>query len=235
MKIGVVSDGKFGDRAYEVIRTRFPETVWITVPFPASAIVDDLVLDLPACDLYISYARHPDVILAVVEKGKPAILGINPGPGFLRQAKGINKDIIAPVTMCSLEDTTWVAEINEFSKVFGRPEFEIDCGAGEIRAIKVLREAPCGSTRVAASEIVGRPVSVETLRHFGLRICHYCRAPRFGRTCDKEFSGIHHIRECIRALQGSGVPLDPSISGFANEIEDLYKERLKNLGYDPIV
>jgi hypothetical protein len=76
---------------------------------------------------------------------------------------------------------------------------------------------------------------VETLRHFGLRICHYCRAPRFGRTCDKEFSGIHHIRECIRALQGSGVPLDPSISGFANEIEDLYKERLKNLGYDPIV
>lgn len=28
MKIGIVGDGKFGDRAYEVIRERFP-TEWI--------------------------------------------------------------------------------------------------------------------------------------------------------------------------------------------------------------
>ena len=33
MKIGIVSDGKFGDRAYEIIRERFP-TEWIMAPFP---------------------------------------------------------------------------------------------------------------------------------------------------------------------------------------------------------
>ena len=34
MKIGIVSDGKFGDRAYEIIREKFP-TEWIMAPFPS--------------------------------------------------------------------------------------------------------------------------------------------------------------------------------------------------------
>src|SRR5512136_1946360 len=120
MKIGIVSDGKFGDRAFEVIRERFP-TEWIPGPFPQSMIADDVELNIPDCDLYISYVRHPDVALAIIEKQKPVILGVSFGPGFLRQAKENNEDIVAPVTMCSLEDTTWVPEINEYAKVFGRP------------------------------------------------------------------------------------------------------------------
>jgi hypothetical protein len=224
MRIGIVSDGKFGDRAFEVIRSGFPETIWIEVPFPSARIVDDLVLDVPDCDLYISYARHPDVVLALLEKRKPVILGISFGPGFLRDAKRVNGDLVAPVTMCSLEDTTWSEEINAFAKVFGRPEFDIDQKDGVITSIRVLREAPCGSTRGAAEEMSGRPVSPEELRRFGLRICHFCRAPRFGRTCDKEFAGIHHIREFIRALQKSG-PLGPEVGKFAEEIEDLYTTR----------
>ncbi len=74
MKIGIVSDGKFGDRAYDVIREKFP-TEWIMAPFPQSMIADDLELSLPECDLYISYVRHPDVALAIIEKQKPVILG----------------------------------------------------------------------------------------------------------------------------------------------------------------
>ena len=52
MKIGIISDGKFGDRAYEIIRERFP-TEWIMAPFPQSMIAEDLELNLPECDLYI--------------------------------------------------------------------------------------------------------------------------------------------------------------------------------------
>ncbi len=107
MKIGIVSDGKFGDRAYEIIRERFP-TEWIIAPFPQAMMADDIELTLPECDLYISYVRHPDVALAIIERQKPVILGVSFGPGFLRQAKAINENIVAPVTMCSLEDNTWV-------------------------------------------------------------------------------------------------------------------------------
>ena len=109
MKIGIVSDGKFGDRAFEIIREKFP-TEWIMAPFPQSMIADDLELALPECDLYISYVRHPDVALAIIEKQKPVILGVSLGTGFLRQAKAINENIVAPLTMCSLEDNIWVPE-----------------------------------------------------------------------------------------------------------------------------
>ena len=150
MKIGIVSDGKFGDRAYEIIREKFP-TEWIMAPFPQGMMVDDLELTLPECDLYISYVRHPDVALAIIEKQKPVILGVSFGPGFLRQAKGINENVVAPVTMCSLEDNTWVPEINEFAKVFGRPTFEVKVqDDGTIDSVRVIRGSPCGST-VAAS------------------------------------------------------------------------------------
>lgn len=230
MMIGVVSDGKFGDRAFEVIKARFPDTVWIPAPFPSSAVVDDLVLDIPDCDLYVSYAGHPDVILALVEKMRPVILGVSPGPGLVRQAREINRNTIAPVTMCSLGDTTGTWEIDEFSKVFGRPAFDISLRDGIIDDISVYREAPCGSTRDAAAELVGRAVSRELLQHFGLRICHHCRAPRFGRTCDKEFFGLHHVLEFIRSLESSGIVLDPDMTAFKGEVVALIDARRKALG-----
>ncbi len=146
MKIGIISDGKFGDRAFEIIREKFPAE-WIMAPFPGSPVADDLELTLPECDLYISYVRHPDVALAIIEKQKPVILGVSFGPGFLRQAKEINGNIVAPPTMCSLEDNTWVPEINEFAKVFGRPIFDVEVlDDGTIGRVRVLRGSPCGST-----------------------------------------------------------------------------------------
>ncbi|MDD1674624.1 MAG: hypothetical protein LUQ13_03170, partial [Methanomicrobiales archaeon] len=167
MKMGIVSDGKFGDRAFDIIRERFP-TVWIAVPFPTSMIVDDHDLDLPECDLYISYVRHPDVALGVIEKQKPVILGISFGPGFLRQAKEINENIVAPVTMCSLEDNTRVPQINEFAKIFGKPSFEVQVREnGTIDGVFVIRGSPCGSTVAASAELRGTRISPEQLRHYG--------------------------------------------------------------------
>jgi hypothetical protein len=226
MKIGIVSDGKFGDRAYDVIREKFPAE-WILVPFPQSMIADDLELSLPECDLYISYVRHPDVALAIIEKQKPVILGISFGPGFLRQAKAINENIVAPVTMCSLEDNTWVPEINEFAKVFGRPVFDVDVQEdGTITSIRVIRGSPCGSTVAASAELPGRQLSPNQLRHYGLRICHFCRAPRFGKTCDKELSGLIHIRELVNAVNERSPVMSAWLKPFTDEMEKMIDQKM---------
>ena len=226
MKIGIVSDGKFGDRAYEIIRDKFP-TEWIVAPFPQSMLVDDLELTLPECDLYISYVRHPDVALTIIEKQKPVILGVSFGPGFLRQAKGINENIVAPVTMCSLEDNTWVPEINEFAKVFGRPSFEVKVrDDGIIDTVRVIRGSPCGSTVAASAELNGTLLSPEQLQHYGLRICHFCRAPRFGKTCDKELSGLLHIRELVHAISAVSPAASGRVTQFADEMEKIIDQKL---------
>jgi hypothetical protein len=226
MKIGIVSDGKFGDRAYEIIRERFP-TEWIMAPFPQSMIADDLELTLPDCDLYISYVRHPDVALALIEKQKPVILGVSFGPGFLRQAKGINENVIAPLTMCSLEDNTWVPEINEFAKVFGRPSFEVKIQEdGTLDSVRVIRGSPCGSTVEASAELPGTRLSPEQLQHYGLRICHFCRAPRFGKTCDKEVSGLLHVRELIREVTATDAATGERLRPFAEEMEKILAQKI---------
>jgi hypothetical protein len=226
MKIGIVSDGKFGDRAFEVIRERFP-TEWIMAPFPQSMMVDDLELTLPECDLYISYVRHPDVALAIIEKQKPVILGVSFGPGFLRQAKAINENIVAPVTMCSLEDNTWVPEINEFAKVFGRPTFEVKVqDDGTINSVKVIRGSPCGSTVAASAELPGTQLSPEQLQHYGLRICHFCRAPRFGKTCDKEISGLLHIRDLVKAINNVSPTVGARVRQFNEDMEKIIDQKI---------
>ena len=226
MKIGIVSDGKFGDRACEIIGEKFP-TEWIAAPFPQSMIVDDLDLDIPACDLYISYVRHPDVALAIIEKQKPVNLGVSFGPGFLRQAKEINENIVAPMTMCSLEDNTWVPEINEFAKVFGRPSFEVRVSDdGTIDNIHVIRGSPCGSTVAASAELHGTQLSPEQLQHYGLRICHFCRAPRFGKTCDKELSGLLHIRELVHAISAVSPDVSVRVMQFSRDIENSIDQKL---------
>jgi hypothetical protein len=219
MKIGIVSDGKFGDRAFEIIREKFP-TEWIMAPFPSGMMVDDIELDLPECDLYISYVRHPDVALAIIDKQKPVILGVSFGPGFLRKAKGINENIVAPPTMCSIEDNTWVPEINEFAKVFGRPSFEVNVqDDGTIDGVRVIRGSPCGSTVAASAELPGTRLSPEQLQHYGLRICHFCRAPRLGKTCDKEVAGLLHIRELVHAISAVSPVAGARVKTFTEETE----------------
>ncbi|HVN65555.1 MAG TPA: DUF166 family protein [Methanomicrobiales archaeon] len=219
MKIGIVSDGKFGDRAFEVIRERFP-TEWILAPFPNSPIADNINLHVPDCDLYISYVRHPDVALALVEKQKPVILGVSFGPGFIRQAKRINENIVAQMTMCSLEDNTRVSEINEFARVFGRPSFDATVrDDGTIESIRLIRGSPCGSTVAASAELHGTKLSQEQLQHYGLRICHFCRAPRFGKTCDKELSGLLHVRELVHAITAISPAAGERVRQFTGDLE----------------
>ena len=80
-------------------------------------------LNIPECDLYLLYIRHPDILLELATLQKPLILGITPGLGLLKQAQGINSRVIGPITMCSLEPNTGIPEIDAFAKYFGKPFF----------------------------------------------------------------------------------------------------------------
>jgi hypothetical protein len=231
VKIGIISDGKYGDRAYEIIKNRFP-TEWILIDIPPlTRVVDQFELHIPLCNLYISYVRHPDVVLELLDRKIPTILGISFGPGFQRQASKMNPQTLAPITMCSVEDNTGIKEFDTYAKFFGKPVIEAELKGDVIVSARVLREAPCGSTRGAVNDIIGKRITKDLLNYFGLRICHYCRAPRFGRTCNKEFSGVLHIRQLIQSLLDSKINTETKhiLETSLKEIEKIYEERKKNL------
>lgn len=201
VKIGIVSDGQYGERAYEQIQKRF-QTEWILLPFPSSPVVDEIELSIPVCDLYISYLRHPDIAMELIRRGIPVLLGVNLGPGFITQAHEYNPAVIGPETMCSVLPNTGFWQINEYAKVFGRPVFYLIMDGNRIDWCKIIRGSPCGSTDVAASVISGREFDQEVMNHFALSICHNCRAPRFGKTCDKEKAGIIHLEALLTSMKG---------------------------------
>ncbi len=201
MIIGVASDGQYGERAYELIKKRFPAT-WILLPFPSAIILDEIEFTIPSSDLYISYLRHPDVAMYLVQKGVPVILGVNHGQGFLHQANEYNSAVFGPETICSLIPDTGSGPVNEFAKIYGRPSFHLVLEGERIVCCYPLRRSPCGSTDAAARELEGKILNIDTLNRFALSVCHNCRAPRFGKTCDKEKAGLIHIKELLRAVKG---------------------------------
>ena len=129
--------------------------------------------------------------------------------------------------MCSLEDNTWVPAINEFAKVFGRPTFEVKVQEdGTIESVRVIRGSPCGSTVAASAELPGTQLSPEQLQHYGLRICHFCRAPRFGKTCDKEIAGLLHARELVHAICAVSPVAGARVKAFSDEMEKIIDEKM---------
>ncbi|MBC7114444.1 MAG: hypothetical protein PWR13_976 [Archaeoglobi archaeon] len=228
MRIGIITDGKYGERAYQNL-SRFFEVRWIYIPMPVSQIIDDdLDIELPECDLYISYHRHPDVVLSVAERGKPMILGVSFGKGFHRQISQMNPRVITPKTMCMLEDNTGIDEIDEYAKHFGHPEFRVEMKGRRIEDIEILRESPCTSTREAVREILGKEVNEENLNRFALSVCYNCRAPRFGRECDKEVAGANHLLSLIDAILKNELPenLERELLEMRKKVEGELKRRL---------
>ena len=140
MKIGILSDGKFGDRAYEIIGAKFPAE-FIKVPFFTSPFVEDIDLDIPKCDLYISYARHPDVARAIAEERCTNDPGNQlrarfPESGAGGQRKCDRTDHVL------LEDNTGIDAVDEYTRVFGKPVFRVEIENGQFEDVRMLRGAP---------------------------------------------------------------------------------------------
>jgi len=226
--IGIVTDGKYGNDAYENISKVFP-CEWIEVEeLPTSMIFDDYELDIPDCDMYIAYLRHPDQVFALAELGKPALLGISFGDGFMDQIQEINPKVIKFPTMCSVEQNTGIPEIDDYAKQFGRPIFESNYFEGKVIDSKVLRCSPCGSSAAGADFIKDKEITPEILQDFAIHVCYECRAPRFGKTCDKEIAGIIHLRAFLSIISDANTFSDEEIHAFMRNIEVEYNERLKS-------
>ena len=228
LRVGLISDGKYGERAYENFKQIF-ETIWILVPdIPLTIMLDeDINLNIPECDLYVSYVRHPDLILQIADLQKPLILGIIPGMGLYHQAKAINLKIISPRTMCSLEPNTGIPEVDEFAQFFGKPQYQIDVDTeGYVREVSVLCSSPCGSSQAGAEFYKNKKLSVQNLQNLALNVCHECRAPRFGHTCDKEISGIIHILSFIKNFElKNDTNLSMDLKLFIDKLKNEYQTR----------
>jgi hypothetical protein len=229
--VGLISDGKYGKRAFQNIKRLF-KAYWIPVPEinPNAMLDNDLDIDIPECDIYISYIRHPDIILQVAELQKPLILGVSPGIGLYQQAKAINPKVIHAPTMCSLENNTGIPEIDHFTTYFGRPIFKPIMDAnGIFRDIIVLRSSLCGSSEAGARYLLNRQFAKKNLQDFALSVCYECRAPRFGHTCDKEVAGINHLVSLF-----NNIPLEilsrsnDELKSFIQNIFEEYKSRMIN-------
>jgi len=134
--------------------------------------------------------------------GVPVILRVNLGPGFINEAREYNPAVFGPETMCSLVPDTESWPVNEFAKIFGRPVFNLVMDGDQVVWCYPLRRSPCGFTDAAARELNGQVLCKDTLNRFALSICHTCRAPRFGKTCDKEKAGFIYLEELLRSLKG---------------------------------
>ena len=60
-------------------------------------------------------------------------------------------------------------------------------------------------------------------------MCHECRAPRFGRTCDKEVSGIIHILSFISYFElKNEVKLSLELKEFIDKLKKEYQTHTNN-------
>ncbi|MBY9015773.1 MAG: hypothetical protein KGD68_08795 [Candidatus Lokiarchaeota archaeon] len=231
LRVGVISDGKYGERAFENIKKRFKAS-WIKVPdIPLNVILDDDVeMSIPDCDMYISYVRHPDIITQLAELQKPLILGVLPGYGLYEQAKRLNSHVIHAPTMCSLENNTGIDEIDLFTSFYGNPIYNtIINQSGFVEEIEVKRSSLCGSSEAGARFLINKQFNEENLQNFALRVCHECRAPRFGKTCDKEVAGIIHLVSLFDGISSEiYLKLNDDLKQFISRIKNDYITRKKN-------
>lgn len=90
-----------------------------------------------------------------------------------------------------ISKTTRGFRLCEYTHLFFRKhEFIIILDNHFISSISIPREAQCGVTRAIATELIGKPVTEDLIRTFGLQICHQHTAHPAGVKCNKMYPGI---------------------------------------------
>lgn len=215
MRISIISDGKYGERAFELIKSKFPYTKMVFVPeFPANQFLDDFEMpdsvedSINQSDLIITYVRHPDITLELCDYEKPVVLAINFGEGFYNQAKEVNDDVHMPPSMCRMVKETGIEAIDVYCTRFGIPEYRIklsfETDPPTIEKIDVLRESPCGATIRSLDQMKGKKVIPETFNQFGLNVSQECREPMsllLKRSHMGESAGSIHTVQLMKNLK----------------------------------
>jgi hypothetical protein len=203
IKIAIVSDGPYGERAYATIKEEF-DTEFVVLEPPAGTFVEEV--EIPAeeldkitrADLVITYILHPDLTLDLVDliHGQVdwIIVGAWRGEGFKNQLLRYG-NVTCPENMCDLTENG-NPTYDQFVAKFGRPVVSISCQGDKVVDIQVERCSPCGSTQFVAEQLKGERTDNLPIQA-GLKIQHYpCRAPKMrlftDDECKKEMAANFH-------------------------------------------
>lgn len=212
LKVVIVTDGPYGDRAYEKINEVF-NTEFIELEQPSSMFMDeieipeDAIKRIKKADILITYVLHPDLTLELVERlhdeVRWIIVAAWRGEGFKNQLERFG-NVTCPENMCDLEENGNPI-YDEFVTQFGRPIVEIEIDDGKVKDVKVLRSSPCGSTYFVAQEMIGQDQKDLPIKA-GLKLQHYpCRAPKMrlfaDDECKKEMAANFHKEAFEKALK----------------------------------
>lgn len=212
LKIAIVTDGPYGDRAYQKISEEF-DSEFIELEQPTSMFMDEIEIPESAlkriqkADILITYVLHPDLTLELVErlhdKVEWIIVAAWRGEGFKNQLERLG-NVTCPENMCDLEENGNPI-FDEFVSKFGRPVVEIEVEKDKVKEIRVLRTSPCGSTLFVAQEMIGQDLKDLPIKA-GLKLQHYpCRAPKMrlfaDDECKKEMAANFHKDAFEKALK----------------------------------
>jgi hypothetical protein len=215
MRILIFSDGKYGDRAIEVVKKRFPKTELVLLEeqdptlFLDEVILNDKVeIAIKNADLLILYLRHPDVVAEICDRQIPTILPVQFGEGFYNQVKNSNPNIVQPISMCNAFPNTGISVIDDFFKEFGTPRYVVTLEYHNheipiIKDIKLVRQSPCGASVNTLEQIIGKPLTMEVLNNFAINVRQECREPMsviFNRNM-ADSSGATHLLNLIAAIE----------------------------------
>lgn len=209
IKVAIVTDGPYGDRAYDTIKKEF-DTDFIELEQPTSMFMDDIEIPekyvklIEDTNILITYTTHPDLTLELVERFAEKvdwiIVAAWRGDGFKNQLETY-ENVVCPYIMCELEENGNPI-FDKFVSDIGKPKVVLKLDGNKLRDIVVLRSSPCGSTSFVADFIkenyLGKKLDPENLpRDAGLKLQHYpCRAAKMrlfsDEECKKEMaSGLH--------------------------------------------
>ena len=238
MKIVILSDGKYGDRAAIVVKKKFPSTILKvleerdpTMFLDEVMLEEDVEIAIKNADLLILYVRHPDVVAEICERQKPTILSIHLGQGFLRQVLQSNPMIIMPKSMCNATPDTGIEEIDEYLRTFGTPIYDLtveylDDHVPIAKNVRLLVESPCGASNASIDFINEKKITPETLNLFALNIRQECREPvsiLLTHEDMSESSASLHLLKLLNAIQKA----DPSLFSPETELGKYVEQRRK--------
>ncbi len=237
MRIVLVSDGKYGDRAINNIREHFPNTKLIQLPeYDMNEIIDEVELapeaenEIKSADLLINYHRHPDVAYEIASYGKPMIQAIYNGQGFLKQLQNeFGTQIIMPTSMCALNPNDFIdskKEFYEFAQIFGSPAYRIEMyeKTDRIKKIELIRRSPCGSTQVSVELLKDKDINPETINAFALNVRNECREPVsyvINRRGVSDNALLNHIKPLLEEIKKNRPDLFEKGGALENFLEKI--------------
>ncbi|MCK9152474.1 DUF166 domain-containing protein [Methanobacterium alcaliphilum] len=188
MNIIILSSGEYGSRIVNTIASKgFAKDIVGLYEFSEDLpeflddVEDHIPNNIPEADLLISVGLFGDInmvipTIAEISGVQSVIVPIhNPQQipsGLKNEIENSIESarIIFPKPFCSLtfQDDLY---IDEFVEVFGKPELEIQANT-QIKQVKVIRGAPCGSTWYLAEHLVGIP-SIEAEFEAGNKFHNY--------------------------------------------------------------